>query len=256
MAPLLNGQINMQTLNGQIPDIKAAITGIMETCKQANDRSAALQDAETDLPTLEQAFEQLLDVMNRIESDAQSSGDAGTEDITEIGEYALRLQESLSAISEKRGLTEQKQPLAYLSINIALWIADHAGQIETLEPIVDAIAQTANSTQDPQQLEQLSGVIKRIIDAVSAVISQDLEKMSLGRPWRVLLLNHGIVATRSHDTESMEAAFAVLTSKLPEDATRFFSEGMQQMDALNYPPHVRKVMERYHREWPVNRSLH
>ena len=119
MAPFLNGQINMQTLNGQITNIQATITGIMETCKQANNRSPALQDAETDLPTLEQAFEQLLDVMNRIESDAQSSGDASTEDITEIGEYALRLQESLSAISDKLGLTEQKQPLATLSINIA-----------------------------------------------------------------------------------------------------------------------------------------
>ena len=85
----------MQTLNGQIPDIQAAITGIMKTCKQANEHSSALQDAETDLP-----------------------------------------------------------------------------------------------------------------------------------------------------------------SKLPEDATRFFSEGMQQMDALDYPPHVRKVMEKYHHEWPVNRSLH
>ena len=90
----------------------------------------------------------------------------------------------------------------------------------------------------------------------SALTSEDLEKMNPGRPWRVLLLNYGIVATRSHNTASMEAAFAVLTSKLPEDATRFFSEGMQQMDALDYPSHVRKVMEKYHREWPVNRSLH
>ncbi len=54
----------------------------------------------------------------------------------------------------------------------------------------------------------------------------------------------------------MEAAFAILTSQLPEDATRFFSEGMEQMDALDYPPRVRQVMEKYHREWPVNRSLH
>jgi hypothetical protein len=64
------------------------------------------------------------------------------------------------------------------------------------------------------------------------------------------------VATRSHDTGLMEDAFSVLTSKLPEDATRFFSEGMGQMDALDYPPHVRTVMEKYHREWPVNRALH
>ena len=35
-----------------------------------------------------------------------------------------------------------------------------------------------------------------------------------------------------------------------------FAEGMQQMDALDYPPHVRAVMDRYHRRWTVNRSLH
>jgi hypothetical protein len=28
------------------------------------------------------------------------------------------------------------------------------------------------------------------------------------------------------------------------------------MDALDYPSQVRKVMEKYHLEWPVNRSLH
>ena len=246
----------MQALTGHITDIQTAIRAIMEACKQANQNSSALKDAETDLPTLEQAFDQLIDVMTRIESDTQSSSDTRSEDITEIGEYALQMQETLSATVEKPGLAGQKQPLSHLTINIALWIAAHDGRIQTLEPVVDAIAQLANTTQDPQQLEQFGGVIEQIIHTVSSVISQDLEKMNPGRPWRVLLLNHGIVATRSHNTESMEAAFALLTSKLPEDATRFFSEGMQQMEALNYPPHVRKVMEKYHREWPVNHSLH
>jgi hypothetical protein len=244
----------MQGLTGQLPDIQTTIRGILEACKLANETSSALQD--TDLPTLEQAFAQLADVMNRIESDTQAPGDTRTEDITEIGEYALRLQETLSGIAEKPALAGQKQPLADLSINLALWIAAHNGQIDTLEPVVDALALAANTTQDPQELAQLSSVIKRIIEAVSAPISQDLEKMNPGRPWRVLLLNHGIVATRSHNTELMEAAFTLLASKLPEDATRFFSEGMQQMEALDYPPHVRETMEKYHHEWPVNRSLH
>ena len=246
----------MQALDGKITGIETAITSVMETCKQANEQSSALEGTETNLPTLEQAFGQLMDVMNRIESDNRAAGAGSTGDVTEIGEYALRLQETLSGIADKLGLSEQKQPLACLSINMALWIADHDGRLESLEPVVDALAQIANSTQDPQQLEQLSSVIARIINAVSALTSEDLEKMNPGRPWRVLLLNYGIVATRSHNTASMEAAFAVLTSKLPEDATRFFSEGMQQMDALDYPSHVRKVMEKYHRELPVNRSLH
>jgi hypothetical protein len=72
----------------------------------------------------------------------------------------------------------------------------------------------------------------------------------------VLLLNRGIVATRSHNTRAMEEAFAVLTQHLPEGAARFFTEGMEQMDALNYPAHVREVMEKYHRQWTLNRSLH
>lgn len=246
----------MQAVSGHITDIQTATRAIIEVCKQANQNSSALKDAETDLPTLEQAFDQLLDVMTRVESDTQSSSDTRSEDITEIGEYALQMQETLTTTVEKLGLTKQKQPLSYLTINIALWIAAHDGRIQTLEPVVDAIAQVANTTRDPQQLEQFDGVIKQIIRSVSSIISQDLEKMSPGRPWRVLLLNHGIVATRSHNTEAMEAAFSLLTSKLPEDATRFFSEGMQQMEALNYPSHVRKVMEKYHREWPINRSLH
>ena len=244
----------MQGLTGQLPDIQTTVRGILEACKLANETSSALQD--TDLPTLEQAFEQLVDIMIRIESDTQAPGDTRTEDITEIGEYALRLQETLSGIAEKQGLAGQKQPLADLSVNLALWIAAHNGQLETLEPVVDALALAANTTQEPKRLEQLSSVIKRIIAAVAAPISQDLEKMNPGRPWRVLLLNHGIVATRSHNAELMEEAFTLLTSKLPEDATRFFSEGMQQMEALDYPPHVREIMEKYHREWPVKRSLH
>lgn len=246
----------MQVLTGQLPDIQTTLEGILAACRLASISSSAPEVAETELPVLDEAFAQLLDVMTRIESDTLSSSDTGSGDITEIGEYALRLQESLAGIAEKQGLAEQKQPLAALTVNLAFWIACHNGQIETLEPVVDALALLANTTQEPQQLEQLSGVIQQIIGAVSTSISQDLEKMNPGRPWRVLLLNHGIVATRSHNTDLMESAFALLTSKLPEDASRFFSEGMQQMEALDYPPDVRTVMEKYHREWPVNRSLH
>ena len=126
-------------------------------------------------------------------------------------------------------------------------IARQGGLIDTLEPVVDAVAMAANNTREPQALEGLSEVIRQIIDAVPAVISQDLETISPGRPWRVLLLNHCIVATRSHNTDLMETAFAVLTGNLPADALRFFSEGMQQMDALDYPDPVRKVIEKYHR---------
>jgi hypothetical protein len=117
------------------------------------------------------------------------------------------------------------KPLTELILDLGLWIARHGGLIDTLEPVVDAIAQAANSTRDTEQLEALSHQIGRIIAAVPAVISQDLEKINPGRPWRVLLLNHSIVATRSHNTAVMEDAFALLSTRLPEDDARFFYRG-------------------------------
>lgn len=235
----------MQIPTGTLSVILTDINTVLEACKQAESLTA-----------MAQALEQLADVITRVEADTQSADDASSSDITEIGDYALQLLEALSAESAKPALSGQQQTLSSLAINIALWIAGHDGQIGTLEPVANALALMANSSREPKELGQLSDVINEIIAAVSSSISQDLEKMNPGRPWRVLLLNNSIVATRSHDTDLMEAAFAILTRQLPEDATRFFSEGMEQMDALDYPPHVRQVMEKYHREWPVNRSLH
>jgi hypothetical protein len=242
----------MQAVTGDIESIQQGITAIVAACNEA-DTNSVQTDAETDLPVLGQTLDSLLDVMQRLEADA---GNTSTEDVTEIGEYAIRLIENLAASVDQLGLQEQKTAIVDLFLNIGLWIAHQDGLIDTLEPIVDAVAMSANSSRSPQELEGLSDVIRQIIDAVPAIISQDLETLNPGRPWRVLLLNHCIVATRSHNPELMEAAFAVLTDKLPADAARFFSEGMQQMEALDYPGHVREVMEKYHRKWNVDRSLH
>jgi hypothetical protein len=246
----------MQLPTGELTAIQAGINAILATCKQHDAATTTHAVNASELETLSAGLEQLSDVMTRVESDRLSSSDTTAADITEIGDYALQLHETLAAATSQRGLGGQQLPLASLAINIALWVARQGGHIETLEPVANALALVANSSREPAELHTLSGIMVEIIAAVSSVISQDLEKMNPGRPWRVLLLNHSIVATRSHDTDLMEDAFSFLCSKLPEDATRFFSEGMEQMDALDYPPRVRHVMEKYHRQWPLKRSLH
>ena len=246
----------MQIPTGRPADLQSLLDTLLPACIEAAATVApAAQDA-TDPSTLVEAFRQLLDVMARIETDARADRMRDSGDITEIGEYALRLQEALATLAANAGLDDRQEALALVSINIALWVADHGGHIDTLEPVVDALALLANNLREPPRLEALSHVINRIVAAVSPMIRQDLEKVNPGRPWRVLLLNQSIIATRSHNPELMEQAFSVLTEKLPEDAPRFFTEGMQQMDALNYPAHVRKVMEKYHRQWTRNRALH
>jgi tellurite resistance protein len=241
----------MQTPSGKLDTIQALAGTLLAACTASATDAAEPEE----LPALAQAFEQLAEVMTRLEADTGSAATTPA-DVTEIGEYALRLCEGLAACLERQQLRDERESAAVLVINVALWVAQHEGQIDTLEPVVDALALLANTTRDPHLLEALSGVIRQLVAAVSPTIGQDLEKFNPGRPWRVLLLNQSIIATRSHNTELMEQAFAVLTSNLPEDAGRFFSEGMQQMDALDYPEQVRKVMAKYHRQWTLDRSLH
>lgn len=240
----------VQLPGGTLDTLRTGIATLLDACDDSGD------DHGTGLPVLAQAFDQLFDVLARAESDLRSGGNTDSADVTRLGEYALQLTDSLGTRITQGGRQDMRDILATLHINLALWIARHGGVIDTLDPVVDALALVANNSTEPQTLADLGTLIGTIISAVSPVISQDLEKINPGRPWRVLLLNQSIVATRSHDTALMEEAFAVLTENLPEDAGPFFTEGMQQMEALDYPKHVREVMTRFHRQWNVDRSLH
>ena len=233
--------ITMRIPTGNLDSFHSGIDSVFDALARSRDTATLLTSEGVDLELLTEAFRQLVEVMTRVEADSriedgsQTPHRAGGEDITELGEYALKLQENLTSL---------------------VWVAAHGGRLDSIEGLVDALALIANRTTDPGELGQLSTAMRRITGAVSPVIREDLEKINPGRPWRVLLLNRGIVATRSHDPATMEEAFTFLIRHLPEDAAQFFAAGMQQMEALNYPARVRQVMEKYHRQWTINRTLH
>ena len=115
--------------------------------------------------------------------------------------------------------------------------------------------------RDSPKLEGVEGVLKRSTegDGLCRGIRDeraDRELADSTRPWRVLLLNRAIVATRSHRPDLMESAFKAVVDGLPGDAPEFFREAMGQMAALNYPPQVRTVVQRYADAWCVRRTLH
>jgi hypothetical protein len=221
----------------------------------------AARPADSTPADLAEAFTQLIEVMQRTERGLAEDqpgqpGRASGEQVSEIGEYALELFEQALGWANDLDLPEVFETFQVAMINMSRWIARHGGELFRLEAVVDALAREANRIQEPRELLDLYGVMGEIIDATTSAIRQDLEKTNPGRPWRVLHLNRGIVATRTHQPDVMEEAFASLVERLPEDAPGFFSQGMEQMDLLNYPPHVREVMDRYYRKWSVNRSLH
>jgi len=204
------------------------------------------------------AMMQSIDIMERLEVDQQSTQaePLQTDDVSQIGEYALTLLEELSVVAANRGLQQSMRVLHRMSLPVAMWIAHHGGRIRMLDIVVNAIASYANELQQTEQLSQLCDSIGRVVAVVSDDIRRDLEATNPMRPWRILNLNWGIVATRSHDVELMEQVFEQLIKNIPADVKSFFHEGMQQMDIIGYPDPVREVMEKYNKQVGNSAPLH
>ena len=122
--------------------------------------------------------------------------------------------------------------------------------------MVNSLAGYANELTDTSRLGDLCAVIREIIDACSDEIRRDLEQTNTLRPWRILNLNYGIVATRSHDPSLIDEACGELVKNLPQHARQVFREGMEQMDQVGYPDHVREVVARYDSLWGSDFTLH
>ncbi|MFK5893139.1 MAG: TolC family outer membrane protein [Pseudomonadota bacterium] len=185
----------------------------------------------------------------------KSAGLLEEKDISKIGQYTLDLLEGMVAyVQNKTG--EQNRELIRLSVPVSLWVARHGGKLSQIDMLVNSLAGYANEIVEPHVLAKLAAVIKEVIDACDDEIRRDVEQTNMMRPWRVLNLNYGIVATRSHQPAQIEQAYDALVKNLPQDARQFFKEGMQQMDIIGYPDDVREVVERYNKLWGSESPLH
>jgi hypothetical protein len=215
---------------------------------------------------LVEAMERLLDILHNLQPD-RDTADPGpganaleaqleAQDIHALGDYGIRLLSDLAEWAHALRLADPYRELRNVLFSLALWIVQRDGELSTLEPVVDALAFLANNIRARAELERLFLAAGEIMESVSPAISQDLDRSNPGRPWRVLLQNRAIIATRSHQPALMEQAFATLVEMLPEDAPAFFREGMEQMEALDYPQPVRRVMEKYFQLWCTSKTLH
>jgi hypothetical protein len=231
---------------------------IADHCSEISAQTAGDSTTKETPEQLLAGMEQAIDVIERADADAAArQGEAVLSDveITETGDFALGLLEALvDRVETVSG--RQERDLLRLAIPISLWVARQGGHINKLELVVNSLAAWANELHDTLQIAELVRVIREIIDAASHEIRKDLEQANPMRPWRILNLNYGIVATRSHDPALMDEAFAVLVENLPNDARAFFREGMQQMDIVGYPEQVREVVEKYDRMWGSGDTLH
>ena len=241
-------------------DFEALAARLLEA--EGND-PAAIQNVDLSPRLLIEAMRKVLQLLEILQT--QGASDIPDEpavpaeaeqDLHRLGDYGLNLLADLASGAGRLRQDALSHELEALCLPFALWIARQGGELRTLEPIVNAIAHQANILREPSALEKLYALTGEIQLAVTPLLQNDLEKSNPGRPWRLLLLNRAIIATRTHRPELIELAYANLVRHLPEEAPEFFRQGMEQMVALDYPQPVRRVVEKYYNLWSVERTLH
>lgn len=198
------------------------------------------------LEQLEPAIEQFFDLGDRIETEPgliNSESEFGS--VSELGDYGLQLFAGLEQWFDAAKL-ENKANIQMSILSLAIWVHNHDGVLQQLENIVNALSELANHTNDTDVLTKLHKIAEKVTNSAHEITKTDLDKSDPGRPWRILNLNHGIIATRTHNTDIINTVFEQLLQRLPEDAANFFADGMKQMELIGYPEHVKHVMEHFY----------
>lgn len=255
----------MTLFSANIPDLRQAIQDITQPIVEAYQENFEPDPDDEGSPSIvADGLLQLCDILQSVDNHEEapvSNGDGEDEkvltidDLTRIGDYGLELFNDMGEWADKMGMEQERDMLQELILPVCIWLSRHGAELRTLEPVVDSIAMMANNIEDVQELEQMCNILGEIIDAVAPQLRQDYEQDEKLSPWRILNINRGIIATRTHNTSLMEKAFQTLTDNLPEDAPAFFREGMEQMEVLDYPDNVKAVMLKYFKEW-VTPTLH
>lgn len=198
---------------------------------------------------LDAAIVQFLTASRELGDRDDENGPVNPEEISRLGDYGITLLMDLYMWARRLGLHDVEPDFDTIVLAFADWTARNSGELRTLEPLVDALANLANRTRDIDNLERLTHFTTRIVHAAAPLARTRQGQTAPNRPWRLLNLNWGIVATRTHNVVLMEKVFDELVCNLPSEAHDFFAEGMQQMEAVNYPFSVRALMTRYFDRW-------
>ena len=261
--PLYLNTSDLESISGIIREATDKVSHAFDKTDFEQIESVSLPNAISP-HLISKALKQFLEVLHRVDSDQYvdqvgsveyevMAGDeyyqgVSHDEISEVGNHGLQLLDTLSEWAKVLQLPFQEHQIKAIMVMVALWVARHGGKLESIESVVNTLAEIANSTAEHEALADLSYMMGELIDAVAPETKFDFENVDRQQPWRILNLNRGIIATRSHDTDVMEQAFEELIRNIPEEAENFFSQGVKQMDELNYPDHVRNVVVRYYNQ--------
>ena len=136
-----------------------------------------------------------------------------------------------------------------LAIGVALWAIRHGVGIESVEPVVNALATRSNRASTRQELAAVFGLMQGLIVHVAPRLAHDLERSNPERAWRILHVNFAITAIRTQDAAMMDYAFDALEQALPDERAGFYSEALALALAPGIDPMVRERIAARHLKW-------
>ena len=136
------------------PTLAEAKLRFQHAAAEIHDTYEARRPAETDQVTpaqLSAAIDQFFDIITRLD---REQGEIGPlkDDVTQLGDYGMTLLTDLAAWAAQLNMPTARHDLEIVTLAAADWIMRHQGQIRTLEPVVNALANFANRMHDPSSL--------------------------------------------------------------------------------------------------------
>jgi hypothetical protein len=242
-----------------LSDIADELTRLGDEIQRAYDDSEQAVDPAPQVSL--SGFVQLLDAVRAGEADSRGESAQLLRAVTgaepdALLDHGIGLLRQIAEVARRLNQESQAQAVEVLVVPFTCWMLRRGAELQHPEDVVSALATLANGLEQPDELAELYGLMDEIADGIGADRIQGMDPTDPTDPWLILLINRGIVATRSHQTALMEEAFDAIGEQLTDHAPYFFREGMGQMEALNYPTQVREVMQRYFDKWCSGQRLH
>ena len=241
----------MNNLVFEIDAISEMALQVMQAILAKNEDAQAIMEDESGPLALARALSDFFEIAEAVES---SQCYLESDELKEFSAYGLDLLDRLAFLVRKLEIMDQRDTVARMFASMAVWLSRRGAAIDNLEGAADGFGMIVNSLTAADDLRDICGLIEEVIGVASERLQMDEDRSKAWRPWRVINLNAGIAATRSLDSELMEATFNRLGRRLPYDMAGFVADGMRQMAVQNVPDAVSDVMRRYLEKWPNTAS--
>jgi len=226
----------------------------IDACEQLKlqlELSANETNTEESVDRLSRAMSQLIEVLLTYDRDPDvlhlsEEHHLCPPKIGDLGDYGLSILESLCHLSLEMELELDSHQWEQLSISLALWGIHHGAELSSFTLISNGLAHMANKATTLQHLESLYLTMSATIDAAAVDTIEEALFTNSSHPWKLLLYNRAIVATRSLSSTYIREAFSAIVEHLPEEASDFFSDGLIQLQEKAFPVETQRLVAEFY----------